>query len=186
MMYHKSFCHVGVWPHERTAIQRMIDNEKSCTSNLRDEIHKTIPMVVEQVLKIDEVRQAYKRNKRKEKENKKKQKHTFDTSFVCIGTSANRVTMLALNKEESHVWKLKVEDLQNVMTQKLGFSEDQLKNSTKWKTKVELHTMVDSYYAEKAKSLSKTIEEVLEKELTKFPAITPCSSIDFPSLLPSK
>ena len=70
--------------------------------------------------------------------------------------------------------------------QKLQFPEAELKNGAKWKTKVELHAMVASFYAEKAKSLSKNIEEVLEKELAKFPAITPCSSVEFPSPPPTK
>ena len=86
----------------------MIRDEKPTLSNLSNEIQEAIPLVVDHVLKINEVRQTFERNKEKEKEGKKNQKHTFDTSFTCIGSSADRMTMLALNKEESQVEKLKV------------------------------------------------------------------------------
>ena len=44
-------------------------------------------------------------------------------------------------------------------------------------TKAELLTLVGIYYSEKAKTLNKEVEEMLEKELTKFPTVTPCSSV---------
>ena len=181
-----SFRHVGIWPLDKQVTERMIRDEKPTLSNLSDEIQEAIPLVVDHVLKIDEVRQTFERNKEKEKESKKKRKRTFDTSFACIGTSADRMTMLALNKEESQVEKLKVIPLREAMKEKMNFSEADLKNGTKWKPKKELLTMVDKFYGEKAKEMNKEVEATLEKELTRFPAFTPCSGVDFESEPPAK
>ena len=105
---HNSFHHVRIWPLDKQVMERMICNKKPILSNLSNEIQEAISLVVDHVLKINEVHQTFERNKEKEKESKKKWKHTFDTLFACIRTSADQMTMLALNKEESQVEKLKV------------------------------------------------------------------------------
>ena len=45
--------------------------------------------------------------------------------------------------------------------------------------------MVDKFYGEKAKEMNKEVEVTLEKELTRFPALTP-HSVNFESELPAK
>ena len=86
---HNSFHHVRIWLLDKQVMERMIHNKKPTLSNLSNEIQEAIPLVVNHVLKIDEVCQTFERNKEKEKEGKKKWKHTFDMSFACIGTSAD-------------------------------------------------------------------------------------------------
>jgi hypothetical protein len=97
------------------------------------------------------------------KETKKKQCRTFETSFACIGTSANCLAMLVLSKEESEVRQLNVEPLWKAMMEQMAFPDKQLINGQKWKTKQELLTLVETYYVEKVKELNHTIEEILEK-----------------------
>ena len=46
--------------------------------------------------------------------------------------------------------------------------------------------MVKIFYAEKAKDINKQVKEALERELSKFPAVTPCSSINLASEPPAK
>ncbi len=84
--------------------------------------------------------------------------------------------MLALNKEESEVKKLKVEARRTVMSKKLEFSASSLKRGNKWKTRVELLEMVETYYASKVAELNHAIEATLEKELKQFPPLTPCQA----------
>ena len=96
------------------------------------------------------------------------------------------MTMLALNKEEAQVRKLKVEVLRETMIKTMNFDKSQLQNRLKWKMQKELHMMVETFYAEKAKDINKQVEEALERELSKFPAVTPCSSINLASEPPAK
>ena len=72
------------------------------------------------------------------------------------------------------------------MKEKMNFSKANLKKGSKWKHKKELLTMVDKFYGEKAKEMNKEVEVTLEKELTRFPALTPCSGVDFESEPPAK
>jgi len=181
-----SFHHVGVWPLDRNVIDRMIKDEKPTLSKLDMEIQKAVPIVVDHVLKIDSIRENYEKEREKSKETKKKRKRTFDTSFACIGTSLDRLAMLSLNKEEAEVRKLKVEQLRNVMMEKMGFVEEKLKNGIKWKTREELLALVEEYYAGKVQELNVTIKEMLDKELTRFPAVTPCASLDLTPSTPVK
>ncbi len=67
----------------------------------------------------------------------------------------------------------------------MGFTEDKLKNGVKWKTKEELLALVEEYYAGKVQELN-AIKEMLEIELTPFPPITPCASLDLTLSTPSK
>jgi len=152
----------------------MIKDEKPILSKLAPEIQEAIPLVVEHVLKIDEIRQIHKRDQEKQSETKKKRKRTFNTSFACIGTSSEKMAMLALNKEESEVRKMKVEALRAVMSEKMEFQTSSLKRGNKWKTRVELLEMVESYYASKVTELNHIIEATLKKELKQFPPLTPC------------
>lgn len=85
--------------------------------------------------------------------------------------------MLALNKEESEVKQLNVEPLWKAMMEQMAFPEEQLKNDQKWKTKQELLTLIETYYATKVKELNHTIEAILEKELAQFLQLTPCGSL---------
>ena len=72
------------------------------------------------------------------------------------------------------------------MKEKMNFSKADLKKGSKWKHKKELLMMVDKLYGEKAKEMNKEVEATLEKELTRFPALTPCSGVDFESEPPAK
>ena len=64
--------------------------------------------------------------------------------------------------------------------------QGQSQKGSKWKHKKELLMMVDKFYGEKAKEMNKEVEATLEKELTRFPALNPCSGVDFESELPAK
>ena len=152
----------------------MIKDEKTILSKLAPEIQEAIPLVIDHMLKIDEIHQIHQRDQEKLSETKKKRKQTFNTSFACTGTSSERIAMLALNKEESEVKKLKVEALRTVMSEKMEFSASSLKRGNKWKTRVELLEMVETYYASKVAELNHAIEATLEKELKQFPPLTPC------------
>ena len=55
-----------------------------------------------------------------------------------------------------------------------------------WDNRIELLAMVEKYYSEKEKDLNQEVEVMLEKELTRFPAVTPCSSVELPTPPPSK
>ena len=105
----------------------MIKDKKPILSKLAPEIQEENPLVIDHVLKIDEIHQIHKRDQEKLSETKKKRKQTFNTSFTCTGTSSERIAMLALNKEESEVKKLKVEALRTVMSEKMEFSASSLK-----------------------------------------------------------
>lgn len=181
-----SFRHVGVWPTDRSVIERMIKDEKPTLSKLDEEIQKAIPIVVDHVLKINSIRENYEKEREKSKETKKKRKRTFDTSFACIGTASDRMAMLSLNKEEAEVRKLKVEPLRSAMMEKMGFPAEQLKNGQKWKTKDELLDLVEVYYSGKVSELNETISGLLEKELSRFPSVTPCATLDLGPSTPSK
>ena len=61
------------------------------------------------------------------------------------------MTMLAPNQEESQVKKLKVIPLQDVMKEKMNFSEADLKKGSKWMPKKEILMMINKFYGEKAK-----------------------------------
>jgi hypothetical protein len=52
--------------------------------------------------------------------------------------------------------------------------------------KEELLALVEEYYAGKVQELNAIIKEMLEKELTPFPPITPCASLDLTLSTPSK
>ncbi len=69
---HNSFRHVGIWPLDRSVIERMVKDEKACHSSLSHEIQEAIPMVIELVMKIDEICQISAQEKGKDERNKKK------------------------------------------------------------------------------------------------------------------
>ena len=70
------------------------------------------------------------------------------------------------------------------MKEKLNFSEAELKNNSKWKTKKELQMLIKEFHVKKTE-LNKIVEDTW-KELSRFTAITPCSNINLESELPAK
>ena len=63
----------------------MIKDEKLTLSRLDEEISEAVPLVVEHVLQVHEIRDAYEKDKKAIKETKKKRKHTLTHRLHASG-----------------------------------------------------------------------------------------------------
>ena len=105
----------------------------------------------------------------------------FATHGVC-----EAIMELCLDQHELGVCLELLSEVKRNLVKKLKIPESELKKGIKWKTKKELTEMVEKYYTENVEKMCQQVKDDLQKELSRFPAVTPCSSVQIRAQQPRK